>query len=396
MKLRKMCKFWCLGLIFILIMGMSFAEVVDDTMVEDLGEPIDTLEDITYYGEIDKDNPRKEGILTSVSNFFSRIFSVQVLSFAQSDKKVSDIGSKCTGTRVSSNKYIIRKGGFSNELIEGTKNYKTMRAGAKCNVGEYINFKYRKQGETGWTSIFADLWKKTSSNDFMYYNHDKWSREGIFDQKGTDVLEAYYLCYVCPEVERFTYSCSGGNVAVSDPFVGDFKCASNKCSKISVETGEALRKTEVINKMCVPVTAILGCTMEEAINYYQEATADDGSCVFYTDVYGCTDKSAINYNPSVDSNDGSCEYEAEEELVEELFSEIDVEIITEDDDITIIEMIEEIEEESKKQERPLSEKILDYNTTEGLVFYTVTILLLISSLVFFFLNTKKKSKMRKK
>ena len=43
-----------------------------------------------------------------------------------------------------------------------------------------------------------------------------------------------------------------------------------------------------------------------SINYYDEATVDDGSCICC--YLGCTDEIATNYNPNAYFNDGSCEY----------------------------------------------------------------------------------------
>ncbi|MDG2165288.1 MAG: hypothetical protein P8K69_06045, partial [Flavobacteriales bacterium] len=47
-----------------------------------------------------------------------------------------------------------------------------------------------------------------------------------------------------------------------------------------------------------------GCTDENAFNYDEEATMDNGSCV--AAVYGCTDDSFLEFNPSANINDGSC------------------------------------------------------------------------------------------
>ena len=45
---------------------------------------------------------------------------------------------------------------------------------------------------------------------------------------------------------------------------------------------------------------ILGCTNEDALNFNQEATEDDGSCIFL----GCTDELACNYDESATNDDG--------------------------------------------------------------------------------------------
>lgn len=48
-----------------------------------------------------------------------------------------------------------------------------------------------------------------------------------------------------------------------------------------------------------------GCTSEEAVNFNEAATEDDGSC----DFTGCTDPVATNFDPNATINDGSCLYE---------------------------------------------------------------------------------------
>ncbi|MDG2266782.1 MAG: lamin tail domain-containing protein, partial [Candidatus Marinimicrobia bacterium] len=50
--------------------------------------------------------------------------------------------------------------------------------------------------------------------------------------------------------------------------------------------------------------SIPGCTDSLALNYDEQATADDGSCIGA--VEGCMDEGADNYNPEANTNDGSC------------------------------------------------------------------------------------------
>ena len=50
-----------------------------------------------------------------------------------------------------------------------------------------------------------------------------------------------------------------------------------------------------------------GCTVENALNYDDDAIDDDGSCEFDGEVIGCSDIDAINFNPYSTFDDGSCE-----------------------------------------------------------------------------------------
>lgn len=51
---------------------------------------------------------------------------------------------------------------------------------------------------------------------------------------------------------------------------------------------------------------VYGCMDQEAINFDELATFDDGSCESYE--YGCTDPFALNYDEEANTEDGSCEY----------------------------------------------------------------------------------------
>ena len=54
---------------------------------------------------------------------------------------------------------------------------------------------------------------------------------------------------------------------------------------------------------------IAGCTDEQAINFNEKATEDDGSCEYEeVEIPGCIDADAINYNAEATVNNGSCEY----------------------------------------------------------------------------------------
>ncbi len=47
-----------------------------------------------------------------------------------------------------------------------------------------------------------------------------------------------------------------------------------------------------------------GCTDSDAVNFNEEAAADDGSCI----IEGCIDQSADNFNPDANLNSGTCLY----------------------------------------------------------------------------------------
>jgi len=51
---------------------------------------------------------------------------------------------------------------------------------------------------------------------------------------------------------------------------------------------------------------VAGCTDEEALNFNELATDDDGSCTY--SVAGCIHPDACNFNPSATTSDGSCDF----------------------------------------------------------------------------------------
>ena len=51
---------------------------------------------------------------------------------------------------------------------------------------------------------------------------------------------------------------------------------------------------------------VFGCTDEDACNYVEGATNDDGSCTY--DCVGCTSPAACNYDPDATIDDGSCDF----------------------------------------------------------------------------------------
>jgi len=53
------------------------------------------------------------------------------------------------------------------------------------------------------------------------------------------------------------------------------------------------------------------------MNYWNEATIDDGSCEYYPDpIYGCIDSEALNFDPEANHDcGGCCVYPPTEEIV---------------------------------------------------------------------------------
>jgi len=56
-----------------------------------------------------------------------------------------------------------------------------------------------------------------------------------------------------------------------------------------------------------PEPEIPGCMDSSALNYNQEANADDGTCEYI--IEGCIDSNALNHNSEANQDNGTCEYE---------------------------------------------------------------------------------------
>jgi len=55
---------------------------------------------------------------------------------------------------------------------------------------------------------------------------------------------------------------------------------------------------------------INGCTDQNASNFNQEATQDDGTCQYPVEpILGCMDQLALNFNSNATQDDNSCQYE---------------------------------------------------------------------------------------
>lgn len=91
----------------------------------------------------------------------------------------------------------------------------------------------------------------------------------------------------------------------SDIPEGDCDCDGNQPDAIGACGGDCLADADG-NGIC-DADEVLGCTVEEACNYDENATLNDGSCDFLAClVFGCTNNSACNYDVEATVDDGSC------------------------------------------------------------------------------------------
>ncbi len=85
-----------------------------------------------------------------------------------------------------------------------------------------------------------------------------------------------------------------------------YEAAVNYDEEAQADDGSCLYDTDADG--VIDSLEVLGCTYKDAENYNEQATEEDGSCEYSEPVEGCTDKDASNYNPYADKEDGSCKY----------------------------------------------------------------------------------------
>ena len=85
---------------------------------------------------------------------------------------------------------------------------------------------------------------------------------------------------------------------------------SSACNYDSSATIDCPNSTSNLNIDCIPCdfSSCKGCTESQACNYDEAATMDDGTCE-YTSCIGCMDKEACDYDPEA-TKEGSCDYDS--------------------------------------------------------------------------------------
>lgn len=90
-----------------------------------------------------------------------------------------------------------------------------------------------------------------------------------------------------------------------------YGCAnSSACNYDSSATIDCPNSTSNLNIDCIPCdfSSCKGCTESQACNYDEAATMDDGTCE-YTSCIGCMDEEACDYDPEA-TKEGSCDYDS--------------------------------------------------------------------------------------
>lgn len=288
-----------LYLVMVMIVSV-FGEVIDDSDVPNINanweEP---SQYITNSGIINQANPETN---TWYNRLWSALINNQAFSFDDSKVEKTTLSTyNCRTTGVIGNTYEIKRGGLSYDN-------KPLKAGAKCNVGDYIYFKIQEYPSelspltrTGrfTDDIFVKLWYKNSADNLMYYNAQSYSAEGMFDKWAVNRVLGTYWCYTCgaksecsvasdcskqPPSNNNQYFCNGN---LRYQFKYEKVCSNGNCG---------FNQKNVLVETCTE-----GCA--------------EGTCVVPSDILGCTDSSASNYNSNANKMDNSCIYPSGDDKV---------------------------------------------------------------------------------
>ena len=95
-----------------------------------------------------------------------------------------------------------------------------------------------------------------------------------------------------------------------DPIAeGACDCDGNQLDAIGVCGGDC--EADSNNNGLCDALETLGCTLENACDFNESATFDDGSCEFFSCVIvGCTDPNACNYDAEANFDSGACLYDS--------------------------------------------------------------------------------------
>ena len=151
----------------------------------------------------------------------------------------------------------------------------------------------------GWFGSWLGIWQ-FGYNSPQYQMGPNDGTELSFDLELDATQPAYIYFFVTPQSIAtgqqcgFTLTNSNGDVIIDVPFF-------NIIPFINESGWYAYEVTPYCGNTCEPY--IYGCTYPEAINYNDEANADDESCVYSP---GCTNPLYVEYSEEADLDDGSC------------------------------------------------------------------------------------------
>ena len=151
----------------------------------------------------------------------------------------------------------------------------------ECETGNsYILEMYDSYGD-GWNDVLFEL------SDEMGLQHQFTLNDGFEGVQEFCVLDGCYTIAV--DQGSYQYEVS-------------WKLISSSNNEI-IEGDAPYYGAIFVNSSC---SIIYGCTDNEALNFEETATHDDGSCQY--PIMGCMDANALNFNPNAQIDDSSCEY----------------------------------------------------------------------------------------
>src|SRR3990167_4798799 len=129
-------------------------------------------ETIPYSGDIEKGEAHA---YTKIGNFFSGLFTSQPFSFANSKLNADQVNTCTLRVNIKASEIIYEGGVNSKGIPRGL--------GTECNVGEHIRYEVKDLNTNKFVPLFAKLWYKSSSSDFLWYADEEYTNWEIYQDK---------------------------------------------------------------------------------------------------------------------------------------------------------------------------------------------------------------------
>jgi len=183
------------------------------------------------------------------------------------------------------------------------------QAGSCYSEGDNVPFKLTIGGLTSGMSYELDIQHDYQDSTGLV-GYENFNTPGTWDGSASGIsLSAGTVSASLPNTVTYTLFFTADSSEVELQYYGLLADNASNWSGAQLHSRliDGVNNESVGNKD-VPIQVnkleISGCTDQEANNYSESATEDDGSCEYL----GCTDDTADNYDSGANIDDGSCEY----------------------------------------------------------------------------------------
>jgi hypothetical protein len=219
----KLAKILILSVIFMLMTSLCLA--VTDENLADTGLDVGESETDYFRGSMDKTEGDRYSFLNNAGDWLKYVTSGgQAFTFSDDPDYVQPLSCSEDLSNSPSHVYLLYPGGYN-------ENGALVRAGAACDVGQYVDYFYWSSEAQDDRFIFEDMWYKVDSDELMQYSHYDldWMWQGL----DSEYVQAYYRCFDC-EVPLI-YGCTDPTATNYDPeaTVDDISCEYESCEEFN-------------------------------------------------------------------------------------------------------------------------------------------------------------------